>query len=58
MVVRREFLDHVLFWNRLDLELKLKSFQSYFNDQRVHSALGGDTPTEVNEERVSQQVTR
>ncbi len=44
---RREYLDHVIFWNRLDLERKLSKFQTYFNAERVHQSLGGDTPNEV-----------
>ena len=28
---RREFLDHVLFWNVRDLERKLADFQAYYN---------------------------
>ena len=55
--IRREYLDHMLFWNAVDLERKLADFQMYFTHHRVHSALSGDTPTEVNEERVTQQVT-
>ena len=42
--VRREFLDHVLFWNDCDLTRKLARFQDYYNTHRVHSSLGGDTP--------------
>jgi transposase InsO family protein len=30
--MRREFLDHVLFWNGTDLERKLAEFQTYYND--------------------------
>jgi len=30
--MRREFLDHVLFWNASDLERKLADFQAYYND--------------------------
>ena len=43
--IRREFLDHVLFWSLLDLERKLGEFQRYFNDARVHASLGA-TPIE------------
>ena len=32
--VRREFLDHVLFWNARDLERKLTEFQIYYNAAR------------------------
>ena len=45
--MRREYLDHVFFWNVADLEKKLAEFQVYFNRSRVHSALDGHTPTEV-----------
>jgi hypothetical protein len=30
--MRRECLDHVLFWNGRDLERKLAEFQAYYND--------------------------
>ena len=33
---RREFLDHVLFWNTRDLKRKLSDFQAYYNAERVH----------------------
>ncbi|MCP4453888.1 MAG: transposase, partial [Planctomycetes bacterium] len=42
--IRREYLDHTLFWNATDLERKLSDFQSYYNLHRTHSSLGGDTP--------------
>jgi len=45
--IRREFLDHTLFWNAGDLEKKLRDFQVYYNKHRTHSSLGGDTPAEV-----------
>ena len=44
---RREFLDHVLFWNRRDLERKLSDFQAYYNAERVHASLAGNTPLGV-----------
>ena len=44
--IRREFLDHVLFWSVLDLERKLGEFQHYFNNARVHASLGA-IPIEV-----------
>jgi len=43
---RREFLDHLLFWNSVDLESKLSAFRNYYNHERVHSAIGGATPFE------------
>jgi putative transposase len=30
--MRRDFVDHVLFWNTGDLERKLADFQAYYND--------------------------
>ncbi len=45
--IRREFLDHLFFWNARDLESKLEEFQHYYNHHRVHASLGGQTPAEV-----------
>jgi len=45
--VRREYLDHIFFWNASDLEQKLGTFQDYYNTHRVHSSIGGNTPVEV-----------
>jgi transposase InsO family protein len=45
--VRREFLDHVLFWNSVDLERKLAAFKNYYNGTRVHASLDGTTPIEA-----------
>lgn len=42
--IRREFLDHVLFWNARDLERKLADFQAYYNATRRHASLEGQTP--------------
>ena len=44
---RREFLDHVLFWNARDLRRKLSNFQAYYNAERVHASLDGNTPLGV-----------
>lgn len=41
--VRREFLDHTLFWNARDLGRKLADFQVYYHCHRTHSSLGGET---------------
>lgn len=43
--IRREYLDQVPFWTARDLERKLSCFQKFYNDQRSHFALGGDTPS-------------
>ena len=45
--MRREFLDHVLFWNARDLERKLADFQAYYNAARSHASLDGRTPLTV-----------
>ena len=42
--IRREYLDHMLFWGRRDLERKLADFKTYYNEHRVHSPIGGTTP--------------
>ena len=34
------------FWAARDLENKLLSFRDFYNDQRCHYALDGDTPSE------------
>ena len=44
--MRNELLDHVLFWNQLDLERKLSEFVIYYNQYRVHSGIAGITPEE------------
>ncbi len=41
---RREYLDHMLFFNERDLQNKLDRFQAYYNDVRAHSSLGMKTP--------------
>ena len=42
--VRREYLDQTPFWNVRDLELKLDSFQEYYNRDRAHQGLEGQLP--------------
>lgn len=42
--VRREYLDHVFFWNAVDLTRKLEAFRDYYNASRVHRSLDGTTP--------------
>src|SRR6266851_5460052 len=44
--IRREFLDHVLTWNAIDLERKLEEVRIYYNENRVHQSLSGSTPGE------------
>ncbi len=42
--VRREYLDQTPFWNARDLEIKLDSFQEYYNHYRVHQRREGQVP--------------
>ena len=48
--VCREYLDHMLFWNSLDLQRKLDEFKAYYNANRVHVSLEGQTPLDVSTE--------
>jgi Integrase core domain len=41
--VRREYLDHLLFWTTGHLENKLLDFGTYFNNHRTHTSLEGRT---------------
>jgi putative transposase len=50
--VRREFLEHVPFWNARDLERKLQHFRDYYNGSRAHYALDGVTPNEKGGHRI------
>jgi transposase InsO family protein len=50
--IRREFLDHVPFWNARDLERKLAEFQSYYNGTRSHASLDGYTPLRFADRRL------
>lgn len=52
--IRREFLDHTLFWNAVDLDRKLDTFKEYYNRSRTHASLGGNTPAEIDCDRVAQ----
>jgi hypothetical protein len=54
--VHREFLDHILFWNAVDLERKLNEFKGYYNHERVHASLDGDTPAEAAGESVTSRA--
>jgi putative transposase len=51
--LRREFLDHVFFWNAHDLEQKLEGFRQYYNANRAHTSLDGGTPSEITAEITS-----
>jgi putative transposase len=53
-MIRREFLDHTLFWNTLDLERELEEFRTYYNSERVHSSLNRNTPYELASGKVAE----
>jgi len=42
--VRREYLDYVPFWGTVDLERKLLLFKDYYNQNRTHQGIGGQSP--------------
>jgi len=48
--IRREYLDHTLFWNAQDLERKLGTFLHFYNHIRAHQSLDGNAPAEVSGE--------
>ena len=48
--IRREYLDHVPFWNSLDLERKLGEFKDYYNHYRTHVALSGLPPAKFGQQ--------
>lgn len=45
-IVRRELLDHAIFWTITDLGNELRDYQCYYNESRTHSGGHGDTPLE------------
>jgi putative transposase len=45
--VRRECLDRTFFWTAADLEMKLRAFQSYYNEYRGHSGREGRPPASI-----------
>ncbi len=45
--IRREYLDHMLFWNGSDLERKLEAFKEYYNGFRIHQSLNQQPPEEA-----------
>ena len=42
--IRREYLDHLFYWNAKDPQRKLDEFKSYFNEVRVHAGIRERTP--------------
>jgi len=47
--IRREYLDHTLFWNNRDLERKLDASKIYYNQHRVHTSLDGTPPDQYSD---------
>ena len=45
--IRRELLDHTLFWIATDLKNKLNDYQRYLNERRNYSARDGVMPVET-----------
>lgn len=54
--IRREYLDHVPFWNSLDLERKLGEVKNYYNNHRTHAALSGKSPTKYCHQAIEARV--
>jgi putative transposase len=54
--LRREFLDHVLFWNARDLDRKLQEFRNFYNGHRVHTSLDDNTPMEFSGNTVTNGI--
>ncbi len=52
-ICRQEYLDHLFFWNSIDLQRKLDQFQKYYNNTRAHSSLEWQTP----KEKASEEIT-
>jgi hypothetical protein len=50
--IRRELLDHTLFWTATDLENKLRGYQCYYNESRTHSGRNGATPVATNDQKI------
>ena len=53
---RREYLDHILFTNSIDLENKLDKFKVYYNQHRQHLSLKS-TPSQVAGETIKKVAT-
>jgi len=54
--IRRASLDQTLFWNAVDLQRKLDAFQDYYNHNRFHASLEGDTPAQASGESKTRQA--
>ena len=45
--LRREYLDHLFFWNAYDLQKKLDRYKEYYNTHRAHRSLEANTPQKL-----------
>lgn len=45
--LRRELLDHILFWTVTDPENKLRDYQCYYNERRTHTSRNETTPVNL-----------
>lgn len=42
--IRRECLDHIVIWGEVHLRRVLAAYSNYYNEIRLHLALGKDSP--------------
>ena len=55
--LRREYLDRLFFWNGTDLERKLLAYRDYYNQDRCHTGLRGETPNGYGTEKAAPRAT-
>jgi len=55
--VRRELLDRTLFWNANDLQTKLDSYQTYYNEMRCHYGIDGIPPMHKSDKKPSNVIS-
>jgi putative transposase len=53
---RGECMDQLIFFSKLDLQRKLDQFQTYYNEDRVHSSLNLKTPKMMAEKNSSDKI--
>jgi putative transposase len=55
-ITRRECLDQLIFFSKLDLQRKLDRFLDYYNEDRVHSFLNMKTPQMMAMENAGEKI--
>ena len=55
--LRREYLDHLFFWNGTDFDRKLLAYRDYYNQHRCHTGLRGETPNGYGMEKAAPRAT-